>query len=104
MTETQILKHNYAVYISVWFIITVFILWFFRFMSGKMKNTDDNQTKSSLFTITIIFGIPLLIAAVIGPMFFLIGDKNMESTYRYLWIALIGAFVIYFIFKQRSKK
>jgi hypothetical protein len=71
-------------------------------MARKMKNTDDRQTKSSLFTITVFLGIPLILAIVVGPLFFLIGDKNMESEYRYLWMGLIGIFLIYFIFKQKN--
>ncbi|HWA07747.1 MAG TPA: hypothetical protein VG961_14445 [Ignavibacteria bacterium] len=102
MQGIQLLEHNYAVYIALWFLMTLFILWFFRFMTRKMRNTDDRQTKSSLFTITMFFGIPLLLTIVVGPLFFLIGDKNMESEYRYLWLGLIGAFLIYFIFKQKN--
>lgn len=102
MNELIILEHNYPLYIAAWFGITIFILWLFRFMSRKMKNTDDHQTKSSLFTITIFLGIPLLLAAVIGPLIFIIGDKNMLPLYRYAWIGLIGIFVVYFIFKQKS--
>lgn len=102
MHGVQLLEHNYPVYIALWFLMTLFILWFFRFMTRKMRNTDDRQTKSSLFTITMFFGIPLLLTIVVGPLFFLIGDKNMESGYRYLWLGLIGAFLIYFIFKQKN--
>jgi len=102
MSGIEILEHNYPLYIAAWFVATVFILWFFRFMTRKMRDTDDRQTKSSLFTITMFLGIPILLVIVIGPLFFLIGDKNMETEYRYLWIGLIGAFLLYFFFKQRN--
>ena len=72
-------------------------------MHRKMRNTDDRQTKSSLFTITVIIGVPLLLASVIGPLVFIIGDKNMNPEYRYTWIGLIGVFVIYFLLKQRKQ-
>lgn len=98
----QLLEHNYPLYITIWFVMTVFILWFFRFMTGKMRNTEDRQTKSSLFTITIFLGLPMILAIVVGPLFFLIGDKNMEPEFRYLWIGLIGVFLLYFIIKQRN--
>ena len=104
MQALQLLEHNYPVYIAVWFVMTVFILWFFRFMTAKMRNTEDRQTKSSLFTITIFLGLPLILAIVVGPLFFLIGDKNMEPELRYLWIGLIGVFLLYFIFKQRNPR
>ncbi len=98
-----LIEHNYPLYIAVWFLITVFMLWYFRFMSRKMKDTDDRQTKSSLFTLTVFLGIPMLLIVVIGPLLFIIGDKNLGSFYRYVWILLMGAFLIYFIFKQRTK-
>ncbi len=104
MNELITLQHNYPVYIAVWFSITLFILWLFRFMSKKMKNTEVHQSKSSLFTITIFIGIPLLLAAVLGPLLFIIGDKNMLPIYRYVWIGLIGISIFYFIFKQKSNK
>ncbi len=98
-----LIEHNYPIYIAIWFLITVFMLWFFRFMSRKMKNTDDRQTKSSLFTLTVFLGIPMLLIVIIGPLLFIIGDRNLGSLYRYVWIGLMGAFLMYFIFKQRTK-
>jgi len=101
--DMQLIEHNYPVYIAAWLVLSVFIIWFFRFMYRKMRDTDDRQTKSSLFTITMFFGIPVLIAVVLGPLFFLIGDKNMSQEYRYIWIFLIIIFLIYFVAKQRTK-
>ncbi len=101
--EVQLIEHNYPVYIAAWLVLSVFIIWFFRFMYRKMRETDDRQSKSSLFTITMFFGIPVLIAVVLGPLFFLIGDKNMSEGYRYIWIGLIIVFLFYFFMKQRTK-
>jgi hypothetical protein len=69
-----------------------------------MRATDDRQTKNSLFTIMIILGLPLLMASILGPLIFLIGDKNMDSTFRYAWYGLVFVFVIYFFIKQRTPK
>lgn len=103
LQETELLVHDYTIYIAVWFAISVFLLWFFRFMYGKMRLTEDRQTKSSLFFITMFFGIPLLITAVMGPLFFLIGDKNMSPEHRYIWIGLIVILLIYFFAKQKTR-
>jgi uncharacterized membrane protein YuzA (DUF378 family) len=102
MQELPPIQHNYPVYISVWLTTSIFILWFFRFMYRKMRDTEDRQTKSSLFTITIFIGLPLVLASVVGPLLFIIGDKNMLPVYRYIWIGLIGAFLLYFLLKQRN--
>lgn len=102
MQEAQLLEHNYPLYIGVWFAATIFIMWFFRFMYRKSREIDDQQTKSSLFTITVIIGIPLLLAAVIGPFVFIIGDKNMQPLFRYSWIGLICIFILFLIYKQKK--
>ena len=99
-----ILEHNYALYIVIWLVISFLALLIFRVFPRKMKETSDRETKSSLFTIMIVLGLPLLMAAVLGPLVFLIGDKDMDSTYRIIWGVLVFVFIIYFIFKQRSQK
>lgn len=102
--QTETLVHDYNIYIAVWTAISIFLLWFFRFMYKKMRETEDRQTKSSLFFITMFFGIPLMLAAVVGPLFFLIGDKNMSDVHRYIWIGLITVFLFYFFVKQTGSK
>lgn len=96
--------HNYPLYIAIWFAATVFLLWWFRIMTRKTRETDDRQTKSSLFTLMIFIGLPLLLGVVLFPMVFIIGDKNMDSLYRLIWGGLIFLFLVYFIIKQRTPK
>jgi hypothetical protein len=69
-----------------------------------MKNVEDRQTKSSLFTIFVVTGIPLLMISILGPLVFIIGDKNMDVTYKGVWGSLVSVFVVYFFIKQRSTK
>lgn len=73
-------------------------------MTRKTRETDDRQTKSSLFTLMIFVGLPLLLGVVLFPMVFIIGDKNMDSLYRLIWGGLIFLFLVYFIIKQRTPK
>lgn len=98
------MEHNYPFYIVIWFIISLFALFVFRVIPKKMKSIEDRQTKSSLFTILVVTGIPLLMVSVLGPLVFIIGDKNMDVTFKAVWAVLIGVFVIYFFIKQRSSK
>jgi uncharacterized membrane protein len=99
----QVLEHNYPLYILIWLGVSLTALFIFRFIPKKMKQIEDKQTKNSLFTIMIFFGLPLMLAAVAAPLIFIIGDKNMEPLYRYGWIGLISVFLIYFFLKQRSR-
>jgi len=99
----QVLEHNYPLYIAIWLGVSLFTLFIFRSIPRKMKEIEDRQTKNSLFVIMIFFGLPLMLAAVLGPLIFIIGDKNMEPLYRYGWIGLISVFLIYFFIKQKSR-
>ncbi len=67
-----------------------------------MKETEDMQTKNSLYTLLIFIGIPLMLVSVLAPPVFLIGDKNMDLVYELIWGGLCLIFVIYFIVKQMS--
>lgn len=69
-----------------------------------MKETDDKQTKNTLYTILIFLGLPMLLLSVLTPPVFIIGDKDMNLAYDLIWGGLCMIFVIYFIIKQRSGK
>lgn len=99
----QVLEHNYPLYILIWLGVSLTVLFIFRVIPKKMKQIEDKQTKNSLFTIMIFFGLPLMLVAVVSPLIFIIGDKNMEPLYRYGWIGLISVFLIYFFIKQKSR-
>jgi len=68
-----------------------------------MKVVADPETKNSLYTILIFIGVPLLLASVLTPAVFLIGDKNMDDVYRIVWGGLCLGFVVYFLIKQKTK-
>lgn len=99
-----VLDHNYPAYIVIWFLLSLVTLWLFRAIPRKMRATDDQQSKNSLFSILIILGIPFLLVSVLGPLLFIIGDKGMGSVYRYIWGGLALIFVVYFLIKQKSRK
>jgi|SRR5688572_16514935 L-asparagine transporter-like permease len=98
------LFHNYPIYIAIWLVVSLLTLWLFKVVSRKMRETEDKQTKNSFFTILVVIGLPLLLVSVLGPLVFIIGDKNMWLPYRLVWSGLILIFVIYFFIKQRTPK
>ena len=100
----QTLEHNYPVYIAIWTAISLMSLFIFKVVPRKMKQVNDKETKSSLFTIMIFAGLPLLLVSVLAPLIFVIGDKNMEFHYKVIWIGMIVVFLIYFFMKQKTKK
>jgi hypothetical protein len=76
----------------------------FRFVPKKMKTVSDQQTKDSLFTILIFTGMPLLLASVLTPAIFIIGDKDMELAYKIVWLTLCLPFIIYFIIVNKNRR
>ncbi|MCI0450196.1 MAG: hypothetical protein L0Y79_10520 [Chlorobi bacterium] len=95
---------NYTLYIVIWLAVTVLALLIFKTVPRKMKQLDDRQIKNSLFTLLVFIGVPLVMAAVLGPLVFIIGDKNMAVEYKLVWGALVLVFAIYFLIKQRTPK
>jgi hypothetical protein len=98
------LFHNYPIYILIWLGVSLLTLWLFKVVSRKMRETEDKQTKNSFFTILVVVGLPLLLISVLGPLVFIIGDKNMWLPYRLVWSGLILIFAVYFFIKQRTPK
>lgn len=100
----KVIEHNYTIYIISWLIISMLLPLFFKSMYRKIQNTDDAQTRNTLFTLTMFTGIPVLIISLIFPLIFIIGDSGMNSLYRYTWAGLYMGFIFYFLIKQRSGK
>lgn len=95
---------NYLLYISVWAGLLLILLLLFKVLPAKMKNTEDRQTKNSLFALLMMLSIPLILICVIGPVILVAGDENMPEKYKYAFgiIALIA--VGYIIYLQTTKK
>ncbi len=94
---------KYEIIITIWFAVSLLTFLLFKFIPKKMKEIADPQSKNSLYTILIFIGVPLLLASILTPAVFLIGDKNMDDVYRIVWGGLCLAFVAYFFYKQVSK-
>ncbi len=84
--------------------IALLTLFIFKVIPRKMKKTEDRQTKSSLFTIMIFIGLPLMLIAILGPMVFIAGDAGMGLSYKLIWGGLIIIFLFYFFMKQKSRQ
>ena len=82
----------------------MFLVFWFRALTRKTRNTEDPQTKNSLFTLMLLIGLPILMFEIIAPIMILMGDKSMPVVYKYAFGAEILAVFIYFISTQKSKK
>jgi amino acid permease len=94
----------YTIELIGWFVLMVFLIFFFRGMTRKIKNIEDAQSKNSLFTLMLLVGIPLLMFEIVAPIMILMGDKAMPVVYKYVFGAEILVILIYFFSTQRSKK
>lgn len=94
---------NYLLYITVWVGILILIYLLFKFIPAKMKQTEDRQTKNSLFILLLILGIPLIFAAVIGPIVLVAGDKNMPAHYKYGYGIITAVVIAYLVYLQVTK-
>ncbi len=94
----------YTIELIVWIVLVLFTIFLFRKIPAKMKVSENPQTKSSLFTLLLILGIPLILFESIAPILILAGDHNMPVVYKYIFGGEILAVVIYFLSTQRSKQ
>jgi len=82
--------------------VTVLFL-LFRYLPPKMKQYEDAKSRQSLFTIFLVFTIPLIFAVTIVPIIILIGDPEMPVKIKYLFIAIVLIVVIVFrLFRKKS--
>ncbi len=88
----------------IWITMVLFTIFWFRFVSRKMKQTDDQRTKGSFFTLMLLFGIPLVLFEIIAPIVILMADGLMPVGYKIAFGGEIFVVIIYFLSTQRSKK
>lgn len=93
----------YLIYLFAWLIIILILNFLFRLLPTKMKNTEDPQTKNTLFTILLFTSIPLILIAFIAPILILAGDKEMSGDYK-IYFVIIAAFAIIASFTIKKKK
>jgi len=94
----------YLIYILVWAALLVILGILFKVLPAKMKEAKDPQTKSSLFTILMLFAVPIILIVVIAPIIIIAGDENMPVEYKYAFGVIAFPVIVYIIFLQRGKK
>lgn len=94
----------YLIYILIWIALVVFLSLLFKFLPAKMKEANDRETKNSIFTILMLFAIPLSLVIVIAPIIIIAGDENMPDKYKYIFGIVVITAIAYVMFLQKSKK
>ena len=94
----------YIIYILVWAALLVFLGILFKVLPAKMKETKDPQTKSSLFTVLMLFAVPIILIVVIAPIVIIAGDENMPVEYKYTFGVISFCVIVYILLLQRGKK
>jgi hypothetical protein len=94
----------YVYELAIWLALMIFVVFLFKRLTRKIKNTDEHRTKNSLFMIMIFVGLPLLLFEIIAPVVILMGDQNMPLGYKLAFGGEIIVVIIYFIQIQRTKK
>lgn len=95
--------NEYSYYIIIWILILGLLYILFKFLPPKIKHTEDARTKNSLFVILMTLTIPLILAAVIGPILLVAGDENMPVRYKYGYGVISVVVIAYLVYLQTTK-
>lgn len=95
---------NYIIYILVWAGLLIFLAILFKVLPAKMKEIIDPQTKSSLFTILMIFAVPLILIVIIAPIVIIAGDENMPVKFKYAFAVIALVVIGYILYLQSGKR
>ncbi len=96
--------NNYILYIIIWVVLACIIILLFKFIPLKMKSTENPQTKSSLFALLMILGLPLIMFEFLAPIFVIGGDNAMPNNYKHLFGVVMLVFIMAFIFRNKIFK
>ncbi|RPI16993.1 MAG: hypothetical protein EHM58_10765 [Ignavibacteriae bacterium] len=93
----------YLIYLLVWLSIILILNILYRVLPKKMKETENQQTKNTLFTILLFTSIPLILIAFIAPILILAGDKAMPGDYKIYFVVIAAVSIIAsFTIKKKS--
>ena len=93
----------YLTYLLVWIAIIIILNLLYRVLPVKMKETEDPETKNTLFTLLLVSSVPLLLIAFLAPIIILAGDENMPDIYK-IYFVLIAVTLITASFILKKKK
>ena len=70
-----------------------------------MKDSDDRQTKDSLFTIYMVIAIPVFFTVTLVPILILAGDEKMPVNYKYTFgVFVVVTLLLIYIDRKRGRK
>jgi amino acid permease len=95
---------NYLLYILVWIGLLLIMLVLFKTLPAKMRNTEDRQTKNSLFALFMMLVIPLVLVCIIAPIILIAGDENMPDNYKYAYGVIAFIVIVYLVYLQITRK
>lgn len=88
------IMNNYLLLLFGWVILSVTLWALMRIIPYKMKHTDNLQTKSNLFFVLLLFGIPISFMITIVPIVIISGDENMPDNYKFIFAGIVILFLV----------
>ena len=69
-----------------------------------MKDTEDRQTKNSLFTIYMVLAIPIFFSVTLVPILIMAGDEFMPLSYKIIFGVIVFIILVLFYIDRKRKK
>src|SRR6185369_9001152 len=93
--------NHYLFYTGIWVTIASIIILLFKFIPRWMKETESHSTKSFLFMILMVVGLPLILFEFLAPIIIIMGDHTMPLNHKIYFGIIVVIFI--FLFLMRNK-
>lgn len=96
--------NHYLFYTGIWIAIACIIILLFKLIPRKMKETESAGTKSFLFMILMVAGLPLIIFEFLAPIVIIMGNHNMPANEKIYFGLIVILFIFLFMMRNRVFK
>jgi|GEM_PF-2246055 len=93
--------NHYLFYTAIWAAIASIVILLFKFIPRRMKEMENSGTKSFMFMILMVIGLPLIIFEFLVPIVIIMGNHNMPINEKIYFGILVIVFI--FLFLMRNK-
>lgn len=96
--------NHYLIYTGIWVAIATIIILLFKYIPRRMKETESSGTKSFLFMILMVVGLPLILFEFLAPIIIIMGNQDMPANEKIYFGIIVVIFIFFFMMRNKVFK